>query len=211
MTAAALSPEGFARIAAVSSETLVRLRRYLALLAEWRRAVNLVGAAGLDDPWRRHMLDSAQLVRFVPASARRIIDLGSGAGFPGLVLALVCGRGISVDLIESNQRKAAFLNAVIRETGAPARVHYARIEAGPVPPAPVVTARACAPLPQLLGYAQPLLAPRGRAVFLKGRKVNDELTAAQRDWHMEFVRHPSLSDPGGAILTIGSLGRVSEE
>ncbi len=205
-----MSAVEFARIADVSRETTARLSAWLDLLASWQRRMNLVGAASLDDPWRRHMLDGAQLARYIPDTANRIVDLGSGAGFPGLVLALAVGdRGVSVDLIESNRRKCAFLEAAIRETGAPARVHCARIEEKPVPPAPAVVARACAPLPQLLRYARPLVADGGCAVFPKGRRVDGELTAARRDWKMTFTRHPSLTDPDGVILTMKTFDRVA--
>lgn len=174
--------------------------------------MNLIGPRELDDPWRRHALDSAQLAALVPDSARRIVDLGSGAGFPGLVLALVLeSRGVGVDLIESNGRKAAFLEAAIRETGAPARVRCARIEARPVPPAPAVTARACAPLRKLLAWARPLVATGGRAIFPKGRRVDTELTDARREWIFAHDRHRSLSDPGGAILTVEAFERVGDK
>lgn len=173
--------------------------------------MNLIGPRDFEDPWRRHALDSAQLAALVPDAARRIVDLGSGAGFPGLVLALVLeSRGASVDLIESNGRKAAFLNAAIRETGATARVHCARIESCPVPPAPAVTARACAPLRKLLAWARPLVAAGGRAIFPKGRRVEMELTDARQEWIFAHNRHRSLSDPGGAILTIEAFERVGE-
>lgn len=206
-----MSAECFARAAVVSRETTARLAAHLALLAAWNERMNLVSAAGLEDPWRRHMLDSAQLARFLPPSADRVVDLGSGAGFPGLVLALVAeGRGIAVDLIESNRRKAAFLEAAVRETGAPARVHCARIESRPVPPAPVATARACAPLDRLLGHARPLVAPGGLALFSKGRRVDAELATARRGWRLAFSRHPSASDPGGAILAIDSFERIGK-
>ena len=213
MSAAPPAPMGageFARLANVSRETTARLAAYLDLLRAWSRGTNLVGASSLADPWRRHMLDSAQLARFVPAGADRVVDIGSGAGFPGLVLALALAeRGVRVDLIEVNSRKAAFLAAAVRETGAPARVHRARAESAPVAPAPAVTARACAPLPKLLAWARPLLAPGGRAVLPKGRRAKEELTAARRDWKMTVARRPSMSDPSGVILIVENLERAA--
>ena len=173
--------------------------------------MNLVGPRGLDDPWRRHVLDSAQLARFVPAGAARIVDIGSGAGFPGLVLALLGGdAGPRVDLIESNRRKAVFLETAIRETGAPAQAVCARVESRPVAPAPAVTARACAPLAKLLAWARPLLAEGGVAILPRGRRVDTELTAARRFWKMDATRHPSLSDPDGAILTVSAFEPVGK-
>ena len=209
MSAAPLSAGEFARLADVSHETLVPLALHLDLVRRWRRRMNLVGLRSLDDPWRRHVLDSAQLARFVPAGAARIVDIGSGAGFPGLVLALLGGdAGPRVDLIESNRRKAAFLETAIRETGARARAVCARVESRPVAPAPAVTARACAPLAKLLGWARPLLAEGGVAILPKGRRVDAELTAARRFWKMDATRHPSLSDPDGAILTVRAFEPV---
>ena len=209
MSAAPLSAEGFARIADVSHETLAPLALHLDLVRRWRRRMNLVGPRGLDDPWRRHVLDSAQLARFVPAGAARIVDIGSGAGFPGLVLALLGGdAGPRVDLIESNRRKAAFLETAIRETGARAQAVCARVESRPVAPAPAVTARACAPLAKLLAWARPLLAEGGVAILPRGRRVDAELTAARRFWKMDATRHPSLSDPDGAILTVRAFEPV---
>ena len=208
---APLGAAEFARLADVSHETTERIAAFLDLLRLWRKRTNLVGPRELDDPWRRHVLDSAQLAALVPETAGRVVDLGSGAGFPGLVLALVLDpRGTSVDLIESNRRKAAFLEAAIRETGAPARVHCARIESRPVPPAPAATARACAPLRKLLGHARPLVADGGRAIFPKGRRVEAELTDARQEWIFAHRRHPSLSDPDGVILTIETFERVGK-
>src|SRR5918912_3476535 len=113
-----LTPEGFAELVPVSRETLDRLAAYLDLLRRWQRTINLVGAATLDDPWRRHLLDSAQLLRFLPEGVRRLVDLGSGAGLPGLALAIL---GVpEVHLIESDRRKAAFLREAARATGAAA-------------------------------------------------------------------------------------------
>ena len=188
----------------VSRETLARLARHLELLGRWQKRINLVGPATLADPWRRHVLDSAQLAPFIPPG-RRIADIGSGAGFPGLVLAIL--RGGPVDLIESDARKAAFLHEAVRATGAPARVHNARAESLALT-ADVVTARACAPLDRLLELALPLLAPGGRCVFPKGARAGEELDAARARWRMTARRHPSLSAPDGAILELDGLSHA---
>ncbi len=191
-------------MADVSRETTDRLARHLDLLRRWQKRINLVGAATLADPWRRHMLDSAQLAPLIPAGAR-LADLGSGAGFPGLVLAIL--RGGPVHLIESDARKAAFLHEAVRATGAPAEVHNARAENLELR-ANVVTARACAPLDRLLGLALPLLAPGGICLFLKGARVEEELAVARRRWRMTVRRRRSRSGPEGVVLELGGLAHA---
>ncbi len=189
----------------VSRETLARLARHLKMLGRWQKRINLVGTATLADPWRRHVLDSAQLAPLVPAGAR-LADLGSGAGFPGLVLAIM--RGGPVDLIESDARKAAFLTEAVRATGAPAAVHNARAETLTLK-ADVVAARACAPLDRLLGLALPLLAPGGVCLFLKGARAEEEIEAARARWRIAVRRHPSLSAPEGMVLELGDLAHAA--
>ena len=189
----------------VSRETLARLARHLKMLGRWQKRINLVGTATLADPWRRHVLDSAQLAPLVPAGAR-LADLGSGAGFPGLVLAIM--RGGPVDLIESDARKAAFLAEAVRATGAPAAVHNARAETLTLK-ADVVAARACAPLDRLLGLAMPLLAPGGVCLVLKGARAEEEIEAARARWRIAVRRHPSLSAPEGMVLELGDLAHAA--
>lgn len=192
-----------ARLLAVSRETTDRLDRLLALLRRWQARINLVGRSTLEDAWRRHVLDSGQLVRHLPPGPGCITDIGSGAGFPGLVVALLAGR--PVDLIEADARKAAFLREAARETGAAVTVHVARAEALDPWPADVVTARAVAPVSDLLGLAYPfcrLAAGGGRVLLLKGARVEAELTDAAQSWTMSVERHPSLSDPTGVVLRI---------
>ena len=189
----------------VSRETMDRLARHLDLLRRWQKRINLVGAATLADPWRRHMLDSAQLAPLIPAGTR-VADLGSGAGFPGLVLAIL--RGGPVDLIESDARKAAFLREAVRVTGAPAEVHNARGESLDLT-ADAVVARACAPLDRLLGLALPLLAPGGVCLFLKGARVEEEVEVAQARWRFTVRRHRSRSAPDGVLLELGGLSHAA--
>jgi 16S rRNA (guanine527-N7)-methyltransferase len=136
----------------------------------------------------------------------RAIDLGSGAGFPGLILAIA--TGVPFDLIEADQRKAAFLREAARITSAPARVHATRVEAADIPPALLITARALAPLPKLLSLAAPLLAPAGTCLFLKGTSARSELTDAEREWHMQVDSISSRTAPGARILRITDLSRV---
>src|SRR3954454_8458930 len=204
-----LTPEEFAALVPVSRETLDRLAAYLDLLRRWQRTINLVGTDTLDDPWRRHILDSAQLVRFLPEGVRRLVDLGSGAGLPGLVLAIL---GVAeVHLIESDRRKATFLREAARATAPSATVHACRIEAAPPLAAEVVTARALAPLPNLLPLAARFATPATRCLFLKGRQAETELTEATRGWTMGVQRQPSLSDAEGCVLIISGLQRVGSE
>ena len=143
-----LGPDGFAALSGVSRETLARLETYAELLRRWSARINLVGANTLADPWRRHFLDSAQLLAHVPPGTQTLIDLGSGAGFPGLVLAILGMPG--VELIEADARKCAFLREAARLAAAPVTIRNARIEAAAPRIVDVVTARGCAPLDRLL-------------------------------------------------------------
>lgn len=204
-----LGPDEFRRLTGVTAETMDRLSTYLALLVKWQRRINLVAASTLADPWRRHMLDSAQLVPLLPGQgpcgpAPRIADLGSGAGFPGLVLAMM-GAG-PVTLVESDSRKCAFLREVIRATEATASVEMARIEVLVPLAADVVTARACAPLPRLLGYAaRHLREDGGICLLLKGRSAAAELTQAYETWKMNAVLIESMSNPFGVVIQLDSI------
>lgn len=207
-------PGAFAAETGVSRETLNLLTRYADLLVRWQPRINLVGARTIPDLWRRHMLDSAQLVPLAPQTATVWLDLGSGAGFPGLVVAILIRerRGALVHLVESNARKCAFLREVIRTTGAPARVHHARAEDlarnGSIPGADVITARALAPLADLLNLAAPFAGENTLLLFLKGQDVDNELTAATKYWNIDAERVPSRSDPDGSVLIVRGLQRV---
>ncbi len=191
---------------------MARLATYGRLLEKWRGAINLVSRGSLGDLWRRHMLDSAQLYSYInpigadPSGAPVILDLGSGAGFPGLVLAIM-GAG-EVHLVEADQRKCTFLEAVARETGTKVMVHARRIEDLPPFATDVVTARALAPLDRLLAYALPFLGPEGEFLVLKGKRINEELTAAEKHWNMRVERFTSASDPTGVILRLRDIARA---
>lgn len=201
-----MTAELFRAAADVSRETLDRLKRYLECLERWQPRINLVGRATLADPWRRHMLDSAQLVRHLRAQDRVITDLGSGAGFPGMVLAIMGARG--VHLIESSRRKCAFLEEVARAVGADVTIHPARI--GEIDPfgASVITARALAPLDELLDIASPFITKHSILLFLKGRTVKEELTRAQKAWTMRLTEIPSQTDSEGVILSLETITRA---
>lgn len=184
----------------------MKLQAFLELLRRWNRSVNLVSRADESVLWERHVLDSLQLAPLIPPGVERAIDLGSGAGFPGLVLAIE--TGIRFDLIEADQRKAAFLREAARVAGATVQVHACRIEACRIPPAPLVTARALAPLPKLLGLAAPLLSGGGICLFLKGANANIELTAAAAEWHMRVESVPSRTAADAVILRVSEIARV---
>ena len=204
----ALSAQAFQAQTGVSQETLDRLAAYVDLLKRWQGALNLVAASTLDDVWRRHMLDSAQLVSLLPGETRVLVDLGSGAGFPGLVLAIL---GVpQVHLIERDQRKAVFLREVARITDAAGQVtvHATTIAAAPPLTADVITARALAPLDRLLPLAARFCGPETACLFPKGQDVDKELTQATRTATLRVERCPSLSDPRGTVLRLEGLGRA---
>lgn len=203
-------PEEFASAAGVSRETLARLKAFVALLTEWTARHNLVSRNSLGDVWHRHVWDSAQLAPLVPATASSLVDLGSGAGFPGLVLAILLRDrpDFRTVLYESTGKKCDFLIAAAERAGIAADIRRARIEEASTEIFDVVTARACAPLPKLLGYAQPLQGPSTTNLFLKGQNIEAELTEVRKMWTMKLVRHPSQTDPSGTILEIRELVRV---
>jgi 16S rRNA (guanine527-N7)-methyltransferase len=201
-----MTPGEFQAAADVSRETLDRLAAYLDLLKTWQPKINLVSAGTLADPWRRHMLDSAQLFPLIPNAAASLADLGSGAGFPGLVLSIMGIEG--VHLVESDERKSVFLREAARITGAKAKVIHSRIEALSGIAFDVVVARALAPLAQLFDYTAGLLKPEGVAFFLKGANVERELTDAEKTWQSRTQILPSLTDQNGVILRVEALTRV---
>lgn len=182
-----------------------RLRQFADLLLRWNGTLNLIAARDAGVIWDRHIVDSLQLVPLMPAGIDRAVDLGTGGGFPGLILAIA--TGIRFDLIESDQRKASFLRTAVLATGAPATVHCSRIEDAIVPPAALVTARALAPLPRLLPMAARFLTADGVCLFLKGGKAEEELTAAATDWTMTIDRFPSKTGSDGVVLRLSGLKR----
>ncbi|HKG99470.1 MAG TPA: 16S rRNA (guanine(527)-N(7))-methyltransferase RsmG [Bradyrhizobium sp.] len=195
----------------VSRETEARLERFLTLLREWQAKTNLVAPSTLPHLWTRHISDSLQLLTFAPA-AKAWVDLGSGAGFPGIVLACSLAEipGAMVHLVERNAKKAAFLREALRVTNSPGTVHLAdigdivdRID-GPVD---CVTARAVAPLHQLIGLAEPLVRGGTKALFLKGQDVEAELTEATKYWNITPHLHPSRTGGHGWIVELDQIER----
>ncbi|WP_119390523.1 16S rRNA (guanine(527)-N(7))-methyltransferase RsmG [Taklimakanibacter lacteus] len=194
----------------VSRESAERLETYVSLLLTWQTRINLIGPSTRDDIWSRHIADALQLLPLLPQSAKVLADLGSGAGIPGLILAIA--RPLEAHLFESNLKKGAFLREAARQTGAEAQVHSQRIEtAGALAArikADVVTARALAPLPKLLDYAQPFLENGAIGYFHKGQDVDAELTDATKSWKMQVEKHPSMTDSRGVILVVKEAHRV---
>lgn len=203
-------PEGFATIAGVSRETLARIHAYVGVLEEWNARHNLVSRTSLGDIWRRHVWDSAQLASLIPSSAMSLVDLGSGAGFPGLVLAILLRErpGFRIVLYEATRKKCRFLEVAALAAGVSVEIRCARIEQALPEKFDVVTARACAPLATLLEYASRFQGHRTLNLFLKGQNVDSELTEASKCWSMRLRRHVSRSDPSGAVLQIRELSRA---
>ena len=182
-----------------------RIAKFAANLEKWQRAINLIGPKTLPDLWQRHVLDSLQLVPLIPAEAKTIVDIGSGAGFPGLILGLI-GRW-RVDLIESDSRKAVFLRDSARLCGVGATVHTQRIEAVTGLSADVVMARALAPVEDLLILSQGFRHSRTVLLFPKGRNAEAELTQAEKTWTLRVDKIPSITDPNAVILKIDEARR----
>ena len=199
----------------VSRESAARLEAFVALLVKWQQRINLIGPATVDDIWRRHIADALQLLPLIRGDVTRILDLGSGGGIPGLVLAIALEqRGqVTVDLVESTGKKVAFLRQAVQLTGAPAIVHDCRIEklarSGQPENVDLVTARALAPLSKLLDLAAPWLRAGAYGLFHKGRDVDSELTESAKSWRITCARHPSVVDPGGCILEVKEIDHVS--
>jgi 16S rRNA (guanine527-N7)-methyltransferase len=204
----AYGPDDLARDRGVDAEALSDLEAFRVRLAETNEVMNLVGASTLADFWRRHVLDSAQLLRLEP-QARSWADLGAGAGFPGVVLAILLKHepGAKVLLVDSLAKRCRFLAEVVEALALPAEVICSRAEELDRK-VEVVTARACAPMPKLLGFARPWLARGAVALFLKGENVESELQDACKSWRFEAELLPSISDPKGRIVRLRRLSRV---
>lgn len=190
-----------------SPETTARLAAYGDLLLRWNTRINLISAETVADIDQRHIADCVQLQPLLPQDGS-IADLGSGAGLPGLVLAIIRPER-EIHLVESDKRKAAFLvEASAQLKLLMVRVHACRVEIAKLPPLSAITARALAPLANLLPYAGKLLAPGGVAVFPKGKTAEKELTEAAQDWHFTCERFPSTTHPEATILRLSKIHRV---
>ncbi|GGA90630.1 ribosomal RNA small subunit methyltransferase G [Brucella endophytica] len=195
----------------VSRETAESLETFEALFRKWSSAINLAAPSTLPELWERHILDSAQLFSLAP-KAKKWLDLGSGGGFPGVVLAILLKEreGASIDLVESNGKKAAFLRTAIAEAKAPGRVHAERIEAvpGKIAVPDIVTARALASLKELLALAEPWLVAGATALFQKGRGYAREIEESRDAWDYDLIEHPSAIENGSVILQISNVRRI---
>ena len=190
----------------VSRETREKLEIYEKLLLRWNARINLISRHTEADASVRHFADSLQLLPLVSSSDGAAVDLGSGGGFPGLVLAIASGRHFH--LVEADTRKAAFLREVAAETDAPVTIHARRMEDVTLEPLRLLTCRALAALDKLLPHISRFLTVDGEALLLKGARVDDELTNARAGWHMKIERHRSVTDPCGVILRLSEVHRV---
>ena len=206
----AVTAQEFQSITGVDDDVISRLRTYAKLLEKWQGAINLVGPDTMDDIWGRHFLDSAQLAKYIGPDAV-VADLGSGAGFPGMVLAIMgpaFGGGKKVHLLESDERKSTFLSTVNRECRAGAEIHTGRIEKAKPIGADVVVARALAPLEKLISLALPHRISTGKCLFLKGKSWRDELTIARKSWNMPadtLNTWPSITDKEASVIEIKDI------
>lgn len=195
----------------VSRETFACLEAFEADFRKWSARINLAAPSTLNALWSRHILDSAQIARLA-SDALRWLDIGSGGGFPGAVMAILLKdrAGAHIDLVESNNKKASFLRTVLGAYGAPAHVHVSRIEdaSGLFAQPEIVTARALAPLPKLLGLSEPWLSHGTTALFHKGRDYAAEVAESVNEWCFDLVEHPSRIDPTSRILEISGLTRA---
>lgn len=195
----------------VSRETIERLEAYEALLKKWNPKINLISRSTVGEIWNRHFADSAQLYQHIEVSPKKWLDFGAGAGFPGLVAAVIAKEkhpDLSFVLVESDQRKAAFLITVSNALGLKVKVISERIEAIPAQGADIISARAVASLDQLLSWAAPHAQKSSVLLFPKGNSYESELTTAQKHWHIEYDVIQSLTDSGSVILRIEEFERV---
>jgi 16S rRNA (guanine527-N7)-methyltransferase len=193
----------------VSRESLERIEAFLSLLFDWQQKTNLVSPTTLPKVWTRHVIDSLQLLPHLNAPPGAIADLGSGGGFPGIILAVASGR--PVDLYESNQKKAAFLSEALRVSRATGSVRLGRLEDVATPAKgqyAYVTARALAPLPELLSYAAPFIASGATGLFLKGKGADLELTESAKSWRIKMDKQQSLTDSEAVLLAVKEISRV---
>lgn len=199
----------------VSRETADRLAIYERLLRQWQKSTNLVSPATLDQVWHRHFADSAQLLS-IAGNWESWMDLGSGAGFPALVVAICAANreDRAVHIVESNARKVAFCREVVRETGCSVEIHHSRIESlhgdARLVGADIVSARALAPLNQLFALTEPFFTDQTTGLFPKGRQVENELAQCSADWSFDKTLHPSLTDAGARIVAVTKLRRTGD-
>lgn len=191
----------------VSRETFLKLESYVELLKKWQKSINLVSTASLSEVWERHILDCAQLINYIPSESRKIIDFGSGAGLPILILAIMLesrNNKVPYELhaIESDSRKVAFMREAVKNCGLSVNIHNCRIEQLAPFKADIITARAFAPLSDLLTYVYPFITKDSVCLFLKGQNIDTEIEKANKKWLMELELQQSLSDENGKVVII---------
>ena len=207
-----MQPPDFDDFAAfnVSRESFDRIQILAKLILDWQKHINLISATTLPELWKRHILDSVQLIPLIPDQVTAIADLGSGAGFPGLVLAAT--QTATVHLYEANAKKAAFLSEALRQMKCPGVVHRERLEPlktpNKMPKVQLVTARAFAPLSLLLSLAEPFMVAGAQALLHKGQDVDKELSEAAKLWSMQYSKVTSVTDSQSVILMVKELTRV---
>lgn len=195
----------------VSRETLEKLESYVAALLKWQKAINLIAPSTIPHVWERHILDSAQVFKLRHVESGSWLDIGSGAGFPGLVCAIMASElapDLSFTFIESDLRKGSFIREVARICSVKVAVLTRRVEDAPAQNAHIISARALADLQRLCDLAFPHLAPDGKCLFLKGANAEQEIIEAKEIWQMSLETHPSLTSTDGRIVEIGDLSRV---
>lgn len=182
-----------------------RLKTYHTLLLKWQKSVNLVSNSTLTDSWSRHFIDSAQIAKFIAKPNPIVVDIGSGGGFPGMVLAIMLDG--EFHLIESDQKKCIFLSEVSRETKTKVIIHNDRVETSSIHSVDVITARACANVSQLFSWTEKLVSHETKCLFLKGKNYSIELDEAKKDWHFDVAIHPSVTESESAILELKNIRR----
>lgn len=191
----------------VSRETLRALEEFVLLLEKWNSSINLIGKSTLDKIWQRHVLDSAQLLRYIPSKQPLVItDFGSGAGFPGIILGIISNH--TIHLIESDKRKAAFLQQASMIVPGKIFVHNKRIEAISPWKSDIIMARALAPLDQLLTFAEPFCTESSSCLFLKGVKLEEELSLCKHYWKIDVSLHPSITSENASVVELRNIKRV---
>jgi 16S rRNA (guanine527-N7)-methyltransferase len=211
LTGAKHGRQEFCEIFDVSRETLARLDKFELLLRRWTQTINLISRSAVDELWHRHIIDSAQIYELAGDRVGHWVDIGSGGGFPGIVVAILALEkhpDKRFSLIESNQRKAMFLRTIARELDLPVQVFADRIEDLDRLNADIISARAVAPLKLLLKYAEPHLNPPGRALFHKGAAFRRELSEALESWTFQSDEYTSITDGTAVVLSIGDIRRV---
>ncbi|MFO0388104.1 MAG: 16S rRNA (guanine(527)-N(7))-methyltransferase RsmG [Alphaproteobacteria bacterium] len=189
----------------VSDETIQKFSDYYDLLLKWQSKLNLIGNSS-DDIWNRHFLDSIQIIKLLPDKNKSILDFGTGAGFPGMVLSIL---GHDVTLVDSDSKKTIFLSEVKRITKSSAKIFNGRIENLPKESFDVITSRACADLEKLLEYSYPSVSHGTECIFHKGKNHKKEISDAEKKWHFQFAINPSITDSDGVILKLSNITKRS--